>query len=847
MRILIIFVLCICFLGVKADDSGEINFALQGYIKDLNEAKTDDLKSFILSKIITESGRSDIDLAEAYLSKFKNLVTQSDVPIAEVRYLKARGVLSYYKELELDSILYWYDQALTVMETNQIEDTKIRIGLHNNRAIAFLLKGHVEEAVQEYLAGIETISKSKDKLYKLETLLIANFANLLHNNQQYQDALIYITKAKEVNEKYEQDLINKLKLKEGEHSEYYEYILVTQADILYELGKEEEAEQPLIDILAYKNQPTPDNNYAKALLGTLYAKKGKKELGRKLINEAIKETEFLKVGIDHKVNAYLALAKLELEEDNPTSALKNMDYIFGLHEKADREIEYPELFSTMATALERSGRYKESLINLKQYQALEEKQKQEAAQIKHETFKSQISIIEKKYEINELEIKQKLQESKIYVLVVAFLLSILSVFFIYMMYKKKEDHNNALLLINQEVREANKNVLAAAKAKENFLSTMSHEMCTPMNAVIGITNILLDENPTNKQSEHLKNLKFSGEVLLNIINEVLDFSKISTNKIELIKEPVYLQEFLDRTINSFRQSNSNREIKIYQDQQLYQLEHLVSIDKIRFSQILTNLIGNAIQFTNKGSIVLRSRIQENTPDMVKITFQIEDTGIGIPKEKLESIFESFSQVNNEINRTHEGAGLGLTITKNLIELKGGKLEVTSTEGKGSTFTFTLELGKEEKIEKVEQTKHTSDKIFQSGIEGKKILLVEDNKLNQLVAKKVLKKFKVQVALAENGQEAVDMVQQDSYDLVLMDIHMPIMDGLEATRSIRALEDPIFQQIPIVALSADAYSDKVQATTASGMNDYLAKPFKPEALFQKIRSNIERAANIRGTA
>ena len=232
--------------------------------------------------------------------------------------------------------------------------------------------------------------------------------------------------------------------------------------------------------------------------------------------------------------------------------------------------------------------------------------------------------------------------------------------------------------------------------------------------------------------------------------------------------------------------------------------------------------------------------------MVKIIFQIEDTGIGIPKDKLESIFESFSQVNNEINREHEGTGLGLSITKKLVELKGGKLEVTSTEGKGSTFTFTLEFGKEDKIEKIEANSPTKDKIFQTGIEGKKILLVEDNKLNQLVAKKILSKFKVEISLAENGQEAVDMVQKERYDLILMDIHMPIMDGIEATKSIRALKDPFFQQIPIVALSADAYSDKVQATTESGMNDYLPKPFKPEDLFQKIKTNMEKAWNARGT-
>lgn len=837
-RIILFFIFCLCFSGIKADDSGDVNFALHGYIQDLNEAKTDELKSFILDRIIAEAGRTDIDLAEAYLTKFENLVNQSSSPIAKVRYFKSRGVISYYKKMELDSIMCWYDRAFVALKQNQIEDTKMEISLHNNKAIAFVLKGRKEFAVNEYLAAIETIGNSKEKLYRLETILIANFARLLFKNAQYEEALEYNKKALEVNLKYEADL--------GKHSEIYEFLLLNEAQILNELDRLAEAEKSLIEILSYSNIPNKENNLAKSLLGILYSNKGQRELARKMIIEAIEETAFFNVGINPQVNAYLALAKLELAEENPTSSIKNLDHIFELHEEAKEEIQDEEIFKTMAKALERSGRYKESLLNLKKYQTIVDREKAEAAQLKHGTFKSQISIIEKKYQINELEIKQKLQESKIYVLVVAFLLSILSVFFVYLMYKKKEDHNNALLLINQEVMEANKSVMAASRTKENFLSTMSHEMCTPMNAVIGITNILLDENPTQRQSDHLKNLKFSGEVLLNIINEVLDYSKISTNKLELKRTPINLQTYLDLTINSYRHSNQNLNVKIFQDQQLQNLHHLIFVDEMRLSQILTNLIGNAIKFTNSGSIILRSRIQENTSDMIKISFQIEDTGIGIPKEKLESIFESFSQVNNEINREHEGAGLGLTITKSLVELKGGKLEVTSTEGKGSTFSFTLEFKKADEIEKVEKAESEKDKIFKSGIEGKKILLVEDNKLNQLVAKKVLNKFKVEVSLAENGLEAVEMVQKDKYDLILMDIHMPLMDGLEATRSIRALDDIYYQQIPIVALSADAYSDKVQATTESGMNDYLAKPFKPENLFQKIKSNIEKAGNVRGT-
>lgn len=838
LRIFISFLFCFCFLGIKADDSGEINLSLQGYIKDLDDAKTDESKAYILARIIAEAGRSDTKLADEYLSQFKTLVSQSNIPIVKVRYFKTRGVINYYKKMEVDSIMHWYDLAYAELDKHNIEDTKMKINLHNNKAIIFVRDGDKEAAVNEYLAGIETISRSNDKLYRHETLLIANFANLLYKNSQFEEALVYLEKAIEANKKYEKEL--------GQHSEYYEYILINHARTLKELNRLDEAEKSINDILAYKNTPTVENNFAKALLGTLYSKNDQSELARKMIDEAIKETALFNIGIEPEVSAYLALAKLELDENNLSSSIQSIDHIFDLYKNAGEEVKVSEIYSVMSKALEKSGRYEESLHNLKQYQSIVEKEKAEAAKLKHGTFKSRISMIEKKYQINELEIQQKLQESKIYVLVVAFLLSIILIFFIFLMYKRKKSHNKALLLINQEVREANANVIAASKTKENFLSRMSHEMCTPMNAVIGITNILLDENPTKKQSEHLSNLKFSGEILLNIINEVLDFSKITSDKLKIDRKPIHIQKLLDKTISSFQQANTNKNVEIFQDQNLKDLTHLVSLDQTRLIQILSNLIGNAIKFTDKGSIILRSGILQNTSDMVKIIFQIEDTGIGIPKDKLESIFESFSQVNNEINREHEGTGLGLSITKKLVELKGGKLEVTSTEGKGSTFTFTLEFGKEDKIEKIEANSPTKDKIFQTGIEGKKILLVEDNKLNQLVAKKILSKFKVEISLAENGQEAVDMVQKERYDLILMDIHMPIMDGIEATKSIRALKDPFFQQIPIVALSADAYSDQVQATTESGMNDYLAKPFKPEDLFQKIKTNMEKAWNARGT-
>jgi len=833
---------------LKADDSGNANFALQGFIEDYHQAKTLELKSFLLTQIISESGLTDIEVAEAYLKKFEHLVAKNNLPIATIRYYRCKGVFYYYNQIELDSALYWYNRASEELKIHNIDNVRMQISLHNSKAVVYAEKGRGDLAIKEYLAGLEKIGNSKENLFKEETLLMSNIAIDLQSKSQFDEALFYIEKAIKSNEKYEEQLRVRNKDKKITttlHSEYYEYILYFHAQILENLDRFEESEKSLLKIQSYQNKPSPENIFAKVLLSTLQTKKGEKEIARKLISEAIKESIDLKVGIDTEVYAYLALAQLELGEGNLTSTISNLDYIFSLYESAGREVKEPEIFETMASALEQSGRYKESLIYVRQFQKLKDKVKTEEAKFKKGVFKNQIDIIEKKYQISELEIKQKLQESKISILIVAFLLSVISIFFIYMMYKKKEEHNKVLVEVNKQVLLANQKVMTASKAKENFLSTMSHEMRTPMNAVIGITNIMLDENPTEKQAKNLKNLKFSGEILLKLINEVLDFSKISSNKLEIIKKPVYLQAHLDKTINFFQHADKNSKVRIYHDQNLKGLSSMVMLDEFRLSQILTNLIGNAIKFTTEGHIVLKTSIIENNQKMVKIRFEVEDSGIGIPKDKLEAIFDSFAQVNNEINRTHEGTGLGLTITKRLIELKGGKIEVESTEGEGTTFSFTLEFDKAEAITQTPIPRKAENKIFQSGIEGKRILLVEDNKLNQLVAKKVLKKFKVETSLAENGQEALEMVQKEKFDLILMDIHMPIMDGLEATRKIRSLKDPYFQIIPIVALSADAYSDKVQATAESGMNDYQAKPFKPEDLFQKIKTNLEAASRRRG--
>ncbi len=827
-KFFLILFLCLGFISLKADDNGDVNLALTEHIKEYEKAETAEQKAEILRKIVTQASYIDFNIAKAYLNRLEELAETSDEAIVYVHLYSTRGILAFYQDKPLDSILDWYSLALQTIRDNKIDDIDKEITLINNRAVAFQQSNMYDMAIKEYMAGLDILNNLPERNLSSEVLFYSNISNLLVTAKKYDDAYDYILKAEERNEM--------LAEKSGKRTTFFEDIPIIKADVLYNLGQYDEAEEELIKMLAYENKVNSINNSGKILLGKVYSENNKIELARKVLSESLEEALLLDLGIYNPVNANMAIANLELSQENFTSSLKYLDNVFSLFEKDGRPIDDSEIHESMAIALEQSGRFEESLFHTKEFQKLKSKEIEQEGNAKLQGFKQKLTNIEKQYKINELEIKQKLQGSKVRMLVVAFLMSTLSLFFIYFLYQKGRSLNKTLILKNKEITIAKDRALEAAKAKENFLSTMSHEMRTPMNAIIGITNILMDEEKLEGQEKHFEDLKFSGEGLLHIINEVLDFSKIEACKLEIIKKDFNLKQFLNNIINALRHSNDNRNVKIFQDQQLEELNHFVFGDRIRINQILTNLLGNAIKFTNEGTVVLRSRLIENTDKSVVVKFQVEDTGIGIPSDKLESIFESFSQVNNEINRVHQGTGLGLGISKRLVELQGGTLEVKSIENRGSTFSFTLQFDKKGPIKKIQIVKKQS-KIYKAGIEGRKILLVEDNKLNQMVALKVLKKFKVEAELAQNGQEAVDMVSQNQYDLILMDIHMPIMDGIEATERIRALDDNTKNCIPIIALSADAYSDKVREATKCGMNDYQAKPFKPEELFQKIQTNL----------
>ncbi len=389
-----------------------------------------------------------------------------------------------------------------------------------------------------------------------------------------------------------------------------------------------------------------------------------------------------------------------------------------------------------------------------------------------------------------------------------------------------------------QIMRAKKKAEHTALIKAKFLSTMSHEIRTPMNAVIGLSNILLQEKPRLDQIENLDTLKFSADLLLSLINDILDFSKIEAGKITLESNDFDLHTLTNNIRNSIKSTaeEKNLEFKTSIDPAV---PVMVKGDQVRLSQILTNLTGNAIKFTSEGKVLIKLQLISKTEENVTVRFSVKDTGIGISESKFEKIFLSFSQADTDTTRKFGGTGLGLSITKKLLDLQGSNINLESELGKGSNFFFDLTFQTASK-EQAAMEKEIPIDSFES-FEGSKILLVEDNKINVLVAKKFLNKWNLNIDTAENGEIALEMVQNTDYKLVLMDLEMPVMDGYTATQKIRELKPAKYKKLPIIALSASAISDFRTKAFKVGMNEFVTKPFNPSELHNAISRSLKISA------
>jgi len=387
--------------------------------------------------------------------------------------------------------------------------------------------------------------------------------------------------------------------------------------------------------------------------------------------------------------------------------------------------------------------------------------------------------------------------------------------------------------IEHDLLEAKEQALRLSEAKEMFLSVMSHEIRTPLNAVIGMTHLLIDNNPKPSQLEDLNVLKFSSENLLHIINDILDFTKIETGNLQLESIPLDIKALAGDIVNSLQINASQKgdNLTLLCDDRIP-----VDIlgDKTRLYQILMNLLGNAIKFTDYGEIALKIELVSEDENAAVVSFLVKDNGIGIPEDKLSYIFETFTQAKTDISRKYGGTGLGLAITKKLLKLYESEIRVKSKEGRGTEFSFNIEFKKASQSTAVVKLKEEISLFI-----GKRILVVDDNEINILIANRILSKWGFELEFAKNGKEAIEKVMTKTFDLVFMDIQMPGIDGFETTSIIRELDDEYFKTIPIIALTASTLQDENSKFKACGMNGHILKPFKPEEIKNIISINFSK--------
>ncbi|MFK7905999.1 MAG: ATP-binding protein [Chitinophagales bacterium] len=378
-----------------------------------------------------------------------------------------------------------------------------------------------------------------------------------------------------------------------------------------------------------------------------------------------------------------------------------------------------------------------------------------------------------------------------------------------------------------ELIQAKQTAEKARLAEQQFLANMSHEIRTPMNAVIGMSHLLYQSNLTDNQKDYVDSLMFSADSLMAIINNILDLSKIGAGELEFESKTFNLFELLKSLQATFQYKVKEKPISVAFSMD-YKIENQIVGDPTRLNQILTNLLGNSAKFTQQGTVGIDARLQDETEEAYSIRFTVHDTGIGIPPKKLPIIFQSFKQVDDQITRKYGGTGLGLAIVKELVERQGGEIEVKSEEGKGTEFYFTLSFGKSSlKASRTLKTEVKMESLF--SLEEVRVLVVEDNDMNQKLVTKILEIWNANYDLAVNGLEAVRMSKNSAYHLVLMDVHMPEMDGCAATIEIR--KDPTNPNFktPIIALTAAALLDEKRRVFDAGMNDFLTKPFSPKML------------------
>lgn len=567
-------------------------------------------------------------------------------------------------------------------------------------------------------------------------------------------------------------------------------------------------------------------------LGNLEIEKGNEKKAIDIFREVIANSSENDL-FNSKSEAFHKIGMLYTKENNNEEALIYFKNALEQNKfKTDDLIYERALLSCISKEYKKLGNLEQSIFYLEAFSTISDSIGKKNLDLLYQNSFDKLQFDKQTQLINVLDQEKKSQEktirfSKLVAVLSISLIIILSLLSLslYKNNKIKIQTYKLLKAKNKELHSEKVKVEKASKARSEFLAAVSHELRTPLNAINGITYLLLHEKPKESQLEYLKSLEFSGKYLLHFINDILEINRLESDKIESESIPFSLKDLVQNIILSFKEfiDENNVSFQLDLDQNIPQN----SIgDPTKVSQILINLVNNAIKFSRNGNVWLKINVVKSNFESTTLHFVVKDTGIGIPKEKQDNIFENFNQGSVEINRTYGGTGLGLPIVKRVLHILGGTLEFESEENVGTTFSFTLKFKNSTSliVEDIINENTTSKKL-----KHKKILLVEDNKINQMITQKLLLKKNIECFTIDNGEESIEHLKTNAYDLILMDVHLPGINGTEATAEIRKFDTVT----PIIALTAISLNENRDMLLSFGMNEVIMKPFDPENFYTII--------------
>lgn len=675
----------------------------------------------------------------------------------------------------------------------------------NLKGSCYWLEGAYDSALETLNQAIAIAYQVKDR--RLETRVLNNFGNVYRDLGNLASALNYYEGALKINEELGDELAQSVNLTSISNLHYdladydsaLEYALKclpifershdtgrlitiynTLGNIYFKQERLEESLHYFKENLKLSEPLTANYVLAVSGIGKVYYKTQNFEGARKYLSQALNEA--IELGnVEVQIISHFYLGRMSMDGGSYEKALEHLKAAYSVAESYMRRHDLISVHEMLSVLYDKMGDIPRAFEHLKKFELLKE-----------EVF--QQTTVNK---LRNLQIRQQIELAR----------------------KEKEVAEQT------------------AQLKQQFMANMSHEIRTPMNAIVGMTRLLLGKDPRPDQLRYLEAIRQSADNLLVIINDILDLSKIEAGKVVLEQTDFAIRDIVQGTRDMLllKAEEKKLDLRIYVDPTIPR--HLVG-DPTRISQILINLLGNAVKFTEKGYIELRTTLQKQEPDIFWLRFDVTDTGIGIAPDHAEKIFDSFTQAGADVTRRYGGTGLGLTISRQLANLMDGTITVQSELGKGTVFTVVLPFRKSNVKPRARQNNIIAQATMQQ-LSSARILLVEDNEFNRMVAEETLKDLLpgASIGIAVNGAEAVSMVEQDDYDLVLMDIQMPVMDGVTATRKIRELPKPKSDTY-IIAMTANVLQEDVQQYFKAGMNAYVSKPFRTDELLLKMAHVLE---------